>query len=71
MTSERECYVYVVLPGQTEFVTAGRFRVSETRDGTSIGEFVFREQEGKVGRKPRHDTVIRQRRAITRLDKFL
>jgi hypothetical protein len=24
MTSERECYVYIVLPGDTEFVTAGR-----------------------------------------------
>jgi hypothetical protein len=24
MTSERECYVYIVLPGTTEFVTAGR-----------------------------------------------
>ena len=42
MTSERECYVYVVLPGQTEFITAGRFRVSETRDGIRLGEFVYR-----------------------------
>lgn len=41
MTSERECYVYVVLPGQTEFVTAGRFRVSKTRDGTPLGRFVY------------------------------
>ncbi len=41
MTSERECYVYIVLPRQTEFVTAGRFRVSETRDGAYIGEFVY------------------------------
>ena len=41
MTSERECYVYVVLPGETEFVTAGRFRVSETRDGAPYGEFVY------------------------------
>lgn len=41
MTSERECFVYVVLPGQTEFVTAGRFRVSETRDGTPLGQFVY------------------------------
>lgn len=41
MTSERECFVYVVLPGQTEFVTAGRFRVSETRDATPFGEFVY------------------------------
>jgi serine/threonine-protein kinase HipA len=41
MSSERECYVYIVLPGQTEFVTAGRFRVSETRDGAARGEFVY------------------------------
>lgn len=41
MTSERECYVHIVLPGQTEFVTAGRFRVSETRDGAARGEFVY------------------------------
>lgn len=41
MTSERECYVYIVLPGRTEFVTAGRFRVSETRAGTPFGEFVY------------------------------
>ena len=25
MTSEDECFVYIVLPGETEFVTAGRF----------------------------------------------
>src|SRR3546814_13863511 len=36
-----ECFVYIVLPGQTEFVTAGRFRVSEARDGTPVGAFVY------------------------------
>lgn len=41
MTSERECFVYIVLPGETEFVTAGRFAVWETRDGTAIGQFVY------------------------------
>jgi len=41
MTSERECYVYIVLPGATEFVTAGRFRVSPTPDGEAVGEFVY------------------------------
>ncbi|MBW2483198.1 MAG: HipA N-terminal domain-containing protein, partial [Deltaproteobacteria bacterium] len=41
MTSERECYVYIVLPGTTEFVTAGRFRVSPTPDAQSVGEFVY------------------------------
>lgn len=42
MTSERECYVYIVLPESTEFVTAGRFRLSETREGSARGEFVYR-----------------------------
>ena len=41
MTSEHACYVFVVLPGQTEFTVAGRFRVSETRAGSRLGEFVF------------------------------
>jgi serine/threonine-protein kinase HipA len=41
MTSERECYVYIVPPGATEFVTAGRFRVSPTPDGEPVGEFVY------------------------------
>ena len=31
----------MVLPGETEFVTAGRFRVSETRGGSPRGEFVY------------------------------
>lgn len=39
MTSE--CYVYIVLPGETTFVTAGRFAVRETRDGTHVGEFIY------------------------------
>ena len=41
MTSERACYVFVVLPGQTEFVVAGRLRVSMTPRGTPLGEFVY------------------------------
>ena len=41
MTSERECYVYIVPPGATEFVTAGRFQVSPTPDGESIGRFIY------------------------------
>ena len=36
MTSERECYVFVVLPGSTRFVVAGRFRVSTTPDGVPL-----------------------------------
>ena len=41
MTSERECYVYIVPPGATEFVTAGRFEVSMTPDGDSVGRFFY------------------------------
>jgi serine/threonine-protein kinase HipA len=41
MTSERECYVYIVPPGTTEFVTAGRFRVSPAPEGGAVGEFVY------------------------------
>ncbi len=41
MTSERECYVYIVPPGATEFVTAGRFEVFVTPDGDSVGRFFY------------------------------
>jgi len=41
MTSERECYVYIVPPGATKFVTAGRFRVSPAPEGGAVGEFVY------------------------------
>lgn len=39
MTSE--CFVYIVLPGATEFVTAGRLRVSDSHDGAPVGAFVY------------------------------
>lgn len=39
MTSK--CYVYIVLPGETAFVTAGRFTLSETREGAEVGEFIY------------------------------
>jgi serine/threonine-protein kinase HipA len=42
MNSERECFVYIVLPGTTDFVTAGRFRVSRDRAGVPVGAFVYR-----------------------------
>lgn len=41
MTSERECYVYIVPPGETTFVTAGRFRVTTADDGSAVGAFVY------------------------------
>ena len=40
MTSERECFVYIVPPGATELVTAGRFRWTEDGDG-AVGRFVY------------------------------
>ena len=40
MTSERECFVYIVPPGATEFVTAGRFRWIEDSAG-AVGRFVY------------------------------
>jgi len=40
MSSERECYVYIVPPGETEFVTAGRFRLTEDSSG-AVGAFVY------------------------------
>jgi serine/threonine-protein kinase HipA len=36
-----ECFVYIVLPGQTEFVTAGRFRLETDRHGVTTGRFVY------------------------------
>ncbi len=39
MTSE--CYVYIVLPGETAFVTAGRFALRESREGAPVGEFIY------------------------------
>src|SRR5690606_28077816 len=41
MTSERECFVYIVPPGETAFVTAGRFRLTYTPRGEPVGEFVY------------------------------
>jgi serine/threonine-protein kinase HipA len=41
MTSERECFVHIVLPGDTSFVTAGRLRVVKTDDGQAAGSFVY------------------------------
>lgn len=44
MTSEPgagECYVYIALPGATEFVTAGKFALETGRAGTPLGRFVY------------------------------
>ena len=41
MPSDLECYVYVVPPGSTEFVTAGRFSQSRDRQGQPVRTFVY------------------------------
>lgn len=41
MTSNTECYVYITLPGQTDFVTAGRFVLEQGRRGLPVGRFVY------------------------------
>ncbi len=40
-TSERDCFVHIVLPGETKFVTVGRFRLNETRQGATVGKFIY------------------------------
>jgi serine/threonine-protein kinase HipA len=37
----QECFVYIALPGQTEFVTAGKFRLGANRQGIPSGKFVY------------------------------
>jgi len=39
--ADEECFVYVVLPGQTDFVTAGRFALRRDRSGSAVGAFVY------------------------------
>jgi serine/threonine-protein kinase HipA len=36
-----ECYVYIMLPGATEFVTAGRFVLEKDDSGIPLGRFVY------------------------------
>jgi len=36
-----ECFVYIALPGETEFVTAGRFERKTNRHGVTTGRFVY------------------------------
>ncbi len=43
MTSDgtRECFVYVVLPGETAFVPAARFQLTADRTGAALGRLVY------------------------------
>jgi serine/threonine-protein kinase HipA len=36
-----ECFVHIALPGDPDFVTAGRFRVDTARHGVATGRFVY------------------------------
>jgi len=36
-----ECYVYLVLPGETDFVTAGKFELTTNLQGNPTGKFVY------------------------------
>lgn len=36
-----ECFVYMTLPGETEAVTAGRFKLATSRQGVVTGRFVY------------------------------
>ena len=37
----QECFVYIVLPGDTKFVTAGRFQLDKDRTGAPVGRYVY------------------------------
>ncbi len=39
--SAQECYVHITLPGETEFVTAGKFALATNRQGIPTGRFVY------------------------------
>lgn len=39
--SSRDCFVYIALPGETEFVTAGRYQRTIDRHGVATGRFVY------------------------------
>ena len=43
MTSKesRECYVYIMLPGTTKFVTAAKFVLSKDPSGIALGQLVY------------------------------
>lgn len=65
MTSEGECFVYIVLPGDTEFVTAGRFLLGADEAGAIFSRIVdtarakWRETMRRVGVSERDCEAIR------------
>jgi len=40
-TTASECYVYITLPGESEFVTAGKFELTTDRRGNPTGKFIY------------------------------
>lgn len=38
---KNECYVYLALPGETGFVTAGKFEQAVDQDRTPVGRFIY------------------------------
>lgn len=41
MTSNSECFVYITLPGETCFTTAGKFVLETNRQGVPTGKFIY------------------------------
>lgn len=37
----QECFVYIILPGESKFVTAGKFQLTADRHGVPTGKFVY------------------------------
>jgi serine/threonine-protein kinase HipA len=37
----QECFVYIMLPGETVFITAGKFELRKDRQGVAVGRFVY------------------------------
>ena len=37
----QECFVYIMLPGETVFITAGKFELRKDRQGVAAGRFVY------------------------------
>lgn len=74
MTSDRECFVYIVLPGASTFVTAGRFRLTTTREGVPVGQFVYGRsylaREDAVALDPVELRLRRGMRETTRMSGF-
>ena len=70
MTSERECFVYIVLPGATEFVTAGRFRWTENGIGQLVYGRSYRQRDDAVELDPVELRLSSQVYKTARMDGF-